>query len=300
MLASTDARRLSPTTANKFKWASEAGHSLSRRILKDSKLGYDPHTYQVEGVCQALDGVDLFAITPTGSGKTGFYVIYILVVLAVVQNPLLLPTGVANPFPSNPCLIIICPTIPVQLQMASVMNVAGIRNLAINAQTRDEASRLQNEELWDIARNYPHVIVAGPEQLKSKAFERSLAVKGFYDRICGLGFDEVHLLNSWGRAFRKDFSQMGYLKARMHSGHNPWILTTATCQAGAPFDSICKLLGLRFGALHIIHRSNRRPEIQILVRQLTSGLNGLTFPELDCTSPWTFVSLAELPLAIGT
>jgi ATP-dependent helicase YprA (DUF1998 family) len=31
-------------------------------------------------------GIHLFAITPTGSGKTGYYVIHMLVVLAVVAD----------------------------------------------------------------------------------------------------------------------------------------------------------------------------------------------------------------------
>ena len=76
-----------------FKWSSSTGHSLCHQILKGTKLEYDPCDYQVEGVCQSLDGVDLLAITPTGSGKTGYYAMYILVVLAVVKNPLLCPTS---------------------------------------------------------------------------------------------------------------------------------------------------------------------------------------------------------------
>jgi len=103
-----------------FKWSSPTGRSLCRQILKGTKLEYDPHDYQVEGVCQSLDGVDLLAITPTGSGKTGYYAMY---VLAVVENPLLCPT---SKFPKNPCLTVICPTIPLQLEM--VCSVAPVRD----------------------------------------------------------------------------------------------------------------------------------------------------------------------------
>lgn len=31
---------------------------------------YDPHNYQLDGICLVLDGFDLLATTPTGSGKT--------------------------------------------------------------------------------------------------------------------------------------------------------------------------------------------------------------------------------------
>lgn len=67
-----------------FSWRSPEGHALCRRILHDGPLKYDPHDYQIEGVYVSLDGVHLLAITPTGSGKTGFYTIYMLVILAVL------------------------------------------------------------------------------------------------------------------------------------------------------------------------------------------------------------------------
>jgi len=43
-----------------------------------------------------------------------------------------------------------------------------LKVFAINSQSRDEALRLRNEELWVTARTIPNVIFAGPEQLKSR------------------------------------------------------------------------------------------------------------------------------------
>ena len=97
-----------------FIWSSPAGFQLVRRIIKSTAIPYEPHDYQLEGVCKSLDGIDLFAITPTGSGKTGYYILYILVVLAVIKDPTLCPSA---KFPENPCLLIICPTIPLQMEM---------------------------------------------------------------------------------------------------------------------------------------------------------------------------------------
>jgi superfamily II DNA/RNA helicase len=77
-------------------------------------MPYIPHDHQCEGVCRTLDGVNLFVITPTGSGKTSYYIIYILVVLAVLADPALCPSA---KFPENPCLLMICPTIPLQMEM---------------------------------------------------------------------------------------------------------------------------------------------------------------------------------------
>jgi hypothetical protein len=46
-------------------------------------------------------------------------------------------------------------------------------------------------------------------------------------------------------------------------------------------DNICSLLGLHSTPLHIICRSNYRREIQLLFQELTSPIDGDTFPELN-------------------
>ncbi|KAI9060857.1 hypothetical protein FKP32DRAFT_1594954, partial [Trametes sanguinea] len=63
------------------------GHELCRHIIQEQRLGYSPHNYQLEGVCMTLHGIDLLAITPTGTGKTGYLVIYLKVMRAVMRNP---------------------------------------------------------------------------------------------------------------------------------------------------------------------------------------------------------------------
>lgn len=55
------------------------------------------------------------ARTPTGSGKTRFYTMYMLVILAILKDPELCLTA---KFPLDPCLVVICSTIPLQLEMA--------------------------------------------------------------------------------------------------------------------------------------------------------------------------------------
>ncbi|KAJ7726616.1 hypothetical protein B0H16DRAFT_1222249, partial [Mycena metata] len=261
----------------KFVWSFPEGYSLVRRILESTPVPYEPHDYQLEGICKSLDGVNLFTITPTGSGKTSYYIIYILVVLAVVTDPSLCPTAT---FPSNSCLLVICPTIPLQMEMA-----LGLNPLAINSQTRDEA-RQRHEDLWMLARTKPNVILTGPD-MADKHFLKSLLRSLFCrksprTRVCSKRtFDKVHPLNSWGASFRKDFGQMGFVKARLPEKHNPWILGSATVRTGRPFNSICQLLGLRDGNYHLIRCSCARPDVQILFCDLISPISGDSFPELD-------------------
>jgi len=164
---------------------------------------------------------------------------------------------------------------------ASKMTKVGLNVVAINSTTRDEGLRLRNEELWVTVRTNGNVIVAGPEQLKCNEFEKAVRDDKFWARTCGLGFDEVQVLNVWGPQFRKDYLQMGFVKARLNDTHCPWILTSATIRQGPPCDNILRLLGLRSTPLHVIRRSNYRPEIQLLFRTLTSPIDGDSFPELN-------------------
>ena len=100
-------------TAKPFVFSSPEGYSLCRHILKEY-LSYDPHDVQIEGICKVLDNVDLFAVLATGSGKTGFLSMYMLVVLAIKKDPSLCPTA---KFPDNPCILAICPTKYLEHQM---------------------------------------------------------------------------------------------------------------------------------------------------------------------------------------
>ncbi|KAJ7429298.1 hypothetical protein FB451DRAFT_1070863 [Mycena latifolia] len=263
--------------AEVFLWSSPDGFTLARRILEPTPVPYVPHDHQLEGVCKSLDGIDLFAITPTGSGKTSYDILYITIILEIRKNPALCPSA---DFPENPCLLIICPTTPLQIEMAENMKSLGLNALAINSETRNAALR-ENKDLWFLARTEPSVVLTGPEQLKTAEFEKTLRDKTFYDRVCGTGFDEVHLLNTWGTSFRKDFLQMGFVKHRLTEHRNPWILTSATVRAGSPFDNICNLLGLKTGNFHLIRRSCARPDVQIIFRELVSPIGDDSFPEFN-------------------
>ena len=97
-----------------FKWSSPTGQTLCQNILKETALEYQPHDWQVQDVCQCLNGINLFAITPTEGEKMSYFMMYTLIVLAVSKDSSLCLTA---QFPKDPCLIVICPTILLQLEM---------------------------------------------------------------------------------------------------------------------------------------------------------------------------------------
>ena len=104
---------IAPRESQKFVFSSPEGRTLCKRIIQ-ARIPYEPHDVQVEGVCKMLDQVDLFAILPTGSGKTSFLSMYMFVVLAIREDPSLCPTV---SFPENPCMRAVCPTKYLEHQM---------------------------------------------------------------------------------------------------------------------------------------------------------------------------------------
>jgi superfamily II DNA helicase RecQ len=60
-----------------------------------------------------------------------------------------------------------------------------------------------------------NVLFMAPEQLISPGFN-DLANDGgeFAAQLCAIAVDEAHLLNTWGRSWRKAFRQIGFVSAR--------------------------------------------------------------------------------------
>ncbi|KAJ2981881.1 hypothetical protein NUW54_g10818 [Trametes sanguinea] len=261
-----------------FKFSTPDGHDLCKRIITE-EIGYAPHDYQLEGVCRALDGVDLLAITPTGSGKTGFLVMYLVAMRAILRKPALCPNPPAH-FKSDAVMIVVCPTLALEEDMDKKFTDAKLSTLVINKTTSDEVRRsASGKDIWEQASD-AEVLLLSPEQLASSGFEGLLLETGYQDRVVSIAVDEVHLLNSWGRTIRRDFEQIGFMRARIRS--KPTLIAlTATLRAGKPLLSVCHFLGLHAGQFHLIRRSNMRYDLRFVFRTVQSSARSHTFTELD-------------------
>lgn len=158
----------------------------------------------------------------------------------------------------------------------------GIAALAINS-NRISAAREVGIDLWIKARVDVSILCLSPEQLISKGFADLLEHKPFADRYCILGVDEIHLLYSWGQSFRLSLKEIKYVRAR---GPSRVVMcgVSATVADGEVMDTVCDFLGFRPGKFHLIRRSNARPDVQLLIRELQVALGGWIFPQLD----WIF------------
>ncbi|KII83903.1 hypothetical protein PLICRDRAFT_118742, partial [Plicaturopsis crispa FD-325 SS-3] len=261
----------------KYKFSTPEGWDLCRTILRKF-LPYEPHDYQLDGITKALDGVDVFAITATGSGKSGYIYMLMMIVQEINANPTLCPTV---SFPKNAVAIVVCPTTSLEEDLEGRINKLGITALAISSNTLKAAEK-EGRNLWLAAEQDTTVLLVTPEMLTSKGFEHLIQKKQFEERAFALFIDEVHLMNTWGVGFRPPFLEVGNMRARLPS-RVVLLALTATMRSGQPIESVCGLLGLRQGHFHLIRRSNARHDVQILFRTMRSGFGSATtaFPELD-------------------
>ncbi|KIM73765.1 hypothetical protein PILCRDRAFT_14986 [Piloderma croceum F 1598] len=119
------------------KYDSIQGRQLCKKILA-KYVTYDPHDYILDGVCPVIDGFNLLATTPTGSGKTGFFTLLMLVREIAADKTLAIGNEV---FPINPVMIVVCPTKALEEDIATQSREAGLTAIVINSDTVDLARK---------------------------------------------------------------------------------------------------------------------------------------------------------------
>jgi len=98
---------ISGTKMAQLKYDLVQGHLLFKKILA-KYVTYDPHDYILDGLCPVVDGFNLLATTPTGSGKTGYLILLMIIARDIaVDKTLTIGTEV---FPRDPVMIVVCPT----------------------------------------------------------------------------------------------------------------------------------------------------------------------------------------------
>lgn len=279
------------------------GREVVKTIL--AFCGVHPHDYQLDGILVALDGESLLATMATGSGKTGFFSFLMLVIIAISKSPDLALEG--RTYPKNPAMVIVIPTMALQYNMVCLSITAttssaiytpqqenlqkiGLDTVVINSETtrqvKTSQARKATPSLWTECQKKHTIILMSPEMLVSPGCRTLLDNQAFKDRCVCLGVDEVHLIVNWG-GFRDTYNQIGHMRARfpttLDGSYIPVIATSATIREGHPKQRICEVLGLEPGKYHLLRRSNLRPDIQIIVRELSSetSMSGYSFPDLD-------------------
>jgi hypothetical protein len=136
------------------KYDSIQGRQLCKKILA-KYVTYDPHDYILDGVCPVIDGFNLLATTPTGSGKTGFFTLLMLVREIAADKTLAIGNEV---FPIDPVMIVVCPTKALEEDIVGLVitNDGMLLTLAKATQSREAGltAIVINSDTVDLARKW--------------------------------------------------------------------------------------------------------------------------------------------------
>src|SRR5437667_5278813 len=179
-------------------------------------FGYDEfRPLQQEIVSDALAGRDVFALMPTGGGKSLCF-----------QLPALLRDGLT---------VVVSPLISLMKDQVDALQTSGIAATFLNsALDRHEAV----ERLRGLNRGQYRMLYLAPERLMLDGFlERALNWN-----IAQIAIDEAHCISEWGHDFRPEYRELK--KLRTHFPDVPIMALTATATKRVR-DDIIKQLKLR-------------------------------------------------------
>ncbi len=189
---------------------------------------------QAEIVAAILDGRDVLAVMPTGSGKSLCY-----------QLPALLRDGLT---------IVVSPLIALMRNQVAQLRGYGVAVAALNL-ANDAA---ENWAISDrITRGDLRLLYIAPERLV-KAETIELLKRA---RIALLAVDEAHCISQWGHDFRPEYAALGAVQAEL--GNVQTVAFTATADAATRSDIVDKLFNRRPAVfVHGFDRPNLRLAMQ--------------------------------------
>jgi ATP-dependent DNA helicase RecQ len=233
--------------------------SVDPRVILRSAFGHSSFRPGQEEVVRAvLEGHDVLAVMPTGSGKSLGY-----------QLPALLLPGLT---------LVVSPLIALMKDQVDELGRKGIEAAALHSlQSPDE----RRHALRAAREGALRLLYVSPERFASAGFD------GVMDQLAVARFavDEAHCVSEWGHDFRPDYRLLAAAAARCkrsdaREGRPPVIAFTATATPEVRAD-IAALLGLKTPRLFVagFDRPNlfldvRRVSGEIEKREILPGLVG--------------------------
>ena len=192
-----------------------------RDALKEH-FGYDSFLpLQEEIIADTLAGRDVFALLPTGGGKSLCY-----------QLPALLRPGVT---------VVVSPLIALMKDQVDALKATGIEATFINS-SLDMAE--QQSRGREVISGQHRLLYVAPERIMTSSF---LDFLGRLD-VNLIAIDEAHCISEWGHDFRPEYRQLSRLRPLFPE--TPVMAMTATATERVRGD-ILEQLGLRDPAVHI-------------------------------------------------
>jgi len=194
---------------------------------------------QAEIVSAILDGRDVLAVMPTGSGKSLCY-----------QLPALVRDGLT---------IVVSPLIALMRNQVAQLCGYGIAAAALNS--ANDAS--ENRSILDrIGRGELRLVYVAPERLvKSETLDLLKRAK-----VALLAVDEAHCISQWGHDFRPEYAALGTVQAAL--GGVQTVAFTATADAATRTDILAKLF--KRPPVVFVHGFDR-PNLRLAMRVKIGG-----------------------------
>lgn len=190
---------------------------------------------QAEIVDDALNDRDVFALLPTGGGKSLCY-----------QLPAVLSEGLT---------VVISPLIALMKDQVDGLTENGIAATFLNSSLGKKDAAQRYAKLF--AGDY-QVLYVAPERLMLGGFLEDLKKWN----VCRFAVDEAHCISEWGHDFRPEYRQLAELRKRFPD--TPFMALTATATDRVR-DDIVKQLNLRTPTNYVA--SFNRPNLAYRIEQ---------------------------------
>jgi ATP-dependent DNA helicase RecQ len=223
--------------------ASVSTHSVSLETAQSTLhkvFGFERfRAGQAEIVQALLDGEDVLAVMPTGSGKSLCY-----------QLPAILRGGLT---------IVVSPLIALMRDQVRQLQGFGINAASLNS-ANDEA---ENQRVYrDLRDGSLRLIYVAPERLVRSDTVALLKRSG----ASLLAIDEAHCVSQWGHDFRPEYLALGQTRAEL--GDITTIALTATADAPTRADIVQKLFSTD---PRTFIRSFDRPNLHLMMQPKASA-----------------------------
>ncbi len=167
---------------------------------------------QEDIICDALAGRDVFALLPTGGGKSLCF-----------QLPALARDGLT---------VVVSPLIALMKDQVDALQAAGVAATYLNSSLVPEESR---RRLRGLHQGEYRLLYAAPERLMLSGFLADL--QRWNVRL--IAIDEAHCISEWGHDFRPEYRQIAEL--RTHFPQVPFMALTATATERVREDIVSHL-----------------------------------------------------------
>ena len=176
-------------------------------------FGYNTFRPLQREICEAtLAGRDVFALLPTGGGKSLCF-----------QLPALLRPGLT---------VVVSPLIALMKDQVDQLTASGVAATFLNSSLDADESR---RRLRGLHQGEYKLLYAAPERLMLEGWQENL--KGW--KVSCLAIDEAHCVSEWGHDFRPEYRQLARLRTALPNV--PFMALTATATERVRTDIIAHL-----------------------------------------------------------